>query len=173
MMNYLSGVDAPLARALGLAQGMRVLDVGCGIGEPALTFARLVQPRGRVLGVDLAAGMIRQARRRAQVRGIRNARFRAGNAERMRLPAFDAVTGRFGVMFFTDPVATLSRLRGLLRPRGRAAFAVWGPLKHNTHMQITHPVGAALRGVPQPDPEAGPHPLRYGRRGSLERVLRA
>jgi enediyne biosynthesis protein CalE5 len=173
MMDYLGGANAPMARALRLAPGMRVLDVGCGIGEPALTFARLVQPTGRVLGVDLAPDMIRMARQRARLRSIANVQFRAVNAERMRGASFDAVTARFGVMFFEDPVAALGRLRALLRPGGRAAFAVWGPIGRHTHMQITHRVVATLRGEPQPDPESGPHPLRYARRGSLERVMRA
>src|SRR5687768_9249315 len=49
----------------GVRPGQTVLDVGTGIGEPALTVARIVGPTGRVTGVDLAPEMIARARRRA------------------------------------------------------------------------------------------------------------
>src|SRR5438105_7751189 len=81
MMHYLAGVNAPLARALRLEPGMRVLDLGCGIGEPALAFAPIVEPGGAVLAVDVAADMVALARRRARARDIRNVQFRVGDAE--------------------------------------------------------------------------------------------
>lgn len=172
MMHHLDGVNPVLARALELSAGRRVIDLGCGTGEPALEFARVVGPRGHVLGVDVSPGMIAAARRRARRLGLRNVRFLRADAARAPLPRVDAVTSRFGFMFVDPPVPTLERLRGLLPRGGRIAFAVWGPVARNAQMQITHAIGAALRGAPQPDPEGIPHPLRYGRRGRLEALLR-
>ena len=48
-------------RGAGLAPGLRVLDVGCGVGDVSLLAAAQVGREGRVLGVDgLAAGPSRQ-----------------------------------------------------------------------------------------------------------------
>ena len=43
-----------MAAAVQVGDGQRVLDVGCGIGDPTLQIAVLVGPHGRVLGVDLS-----------------------------------------------------------------------------------------------------------------------
>ena len=46
---------------LGLAPGLAVLEVGCGIGDDALRMAELVAPGGRVVGIDASARMIGEA----------------------------------------------------------------------------------------------------------------
>ena len=49
---------------LALRTGMSVLDVGCGTGVDALAMARLVEPTGRVVGIDPSQTMIDEARKR-------------------------------------------------------------------------------------------------------------
>src|SRR5262245_16202260 len=78
-MHALGGMDVPLIRPLVLRPGHRVLDAGCGIGDPSLTIAQWVAPRGSVIGLDVAASMLEVARRRARARGIRNVRFVRGD----------------------------------------------------------------------------------------------
>jgi len=46
VLHSLAAVDPALLRALALRPGQRVLDFGCGSGEPALAIAELVSPRG-------------------------------------------------------------------------------------------------------------------------------
>ena len=79
------GADVPVvllaARAAhgGVAEigaGQRVLDVGCGIGDPTLQVAVLVGPHGRVLGIDIAEGMMAIARERAAALGLAHVEFR-------------------------------------------------------------------------------------------------
>jgi ubiquinone/menaquinone biosynthesis C-methylase UbiE len=61
------GPLAAVLLALALpAQGERALDAACGTGLVALAVAAAVGPRGRVVGVDLSAGMLQQARRGAR-----------------------------------------------------------------------------------------------------------
>jgi SAM-dependent methyltransferase len=174
LLYFTGGVDPVLLPALGLAPGQRVLDLGCGPGEPALTIARWIAPRGRVLGIDISAPMLAVARRRARVFHVTNARFRAGDLERMRLRprSFDRVVGRFSLMFVADVAATLERVHGLLARGGRAAFAVWGPESENPHFQIVARAVRPLLREPPPDPETIAHPLRLWRPGRLARLMR-
>src|SRR5438445_12987352 len=64
----------PMSLRMGAAAevgpGQRVLDVGCGMGDPTLQVAVLVGPHGRVLGIDVAEGMIATARERAAALGL-------------------------------------------------------------------------------------------------------
>jgi cyclopropane fatty-acyl-phospholipid synthase-like methyltransferase len=62
-----------LVQKLGVATGMRVLDLGCGDGTTALPEARL---GADVLGVDIAANLVEAGNRRAKEAGSRTASFR-------------------------------------------------------------------------------------------------
>lgn len=55
-----------------LRPGMRVLDIATGTGLVALPAAQAVAPTGQVAGLDLSAGMLEQARRKAMTAGIAN-----------------------------------------------------------------------------------------------------
>src|SRR5262249_17968822 len=92
---------------------------------------------------------------------------------RARLPLrhFDGVYSRFGLMFVSDVGRALTVLRAVLKPGGRAAFAVWGPLDRNPLSRCSAELSRALLDEPLPSPQAGPHPLRLGRRGLLARLL--
>src|SRR5512132_4418129 len=62
-----------------IGDGQRVLDVGCGIGDPTLQVAVLVGPHGRVLGIDLVEEMLVTARERALALGLAHAEFQAAD----------------------------------------------------------------------------------------------
>src|SRR5262245_59558357 len=64
---------------IGLAPGMKVLDVGTGAGDGALIAAEFVGPSGSVVGVDLNSTVLETARARAEARGLGNVSFVAGN----------------------------------------------------------------------------------------------
>src|SRR5688572_5393529 len=54
----------------GIRDGMTVLDVGCGVGDVSLAAARMVGPKGRVIGIDRAEEALQTARARAEAAGI-------------------------------------------------------------------------------------------------------
>ena len=62
-------------RLAGLRPGMRVLDVGCGLGDVSFVAARLVGPAGTVLGVDASSDVVEFARARAAERGLTTVKF--------------------------------------------------------------------------------------------------
>jgi enediyne biosynthesis protein CalE5 len=168
----LAAVDPFLIRVLELEPGHRVLDFACGSGEPTLAIAPLVAP-GVVLGLDVSGSMLAIARRRARLRGIHNVRFRRADIARVRLPRFDRIVSRFGLMFVEDVPATLRHLHGSLKPGGRIALAVWGPIERNALFRIRAEAARPFLAEPPPDPETVPGPMRFGRRGRLPRLLRA
>ncbi|MGH7730702.1 MAG: class I SAM-dependent methyltransferase, partial [Candidatus Eiseniibacteriota bacterium] len=174
LMYAMSAVDPTLLRALAPKPGQRVLDAGCGTGEPALAIAQWVAPRGSVLGLDLSPRMLAIARLRARQRGVTNVRFRPADLGRVRLPRarFHGVVSRFGLMFVEDIPGALGALRAALRPGGRAAFAVWGPMRKNPVSRLSAEAVRPFLEEPPPPPESGPHPLRLGRRGALASLMR-
>jgi SAM-dependent methyltransferase len=108
----------------GLAPGKIVLDVCCGTGASAIPAARAVAPTGRVIGVDLAPGLLTLAR----AKGAPNAEFRQADFEQVyfRPDSFDAVVCVFGIFFFPDMPAALQKMWRFLRPGGVLAITVWG-----------------------------------------------
>jgi ubiquinone/menaquinone biosynthesis C-methylase UbiE len=110
-------------RDAGIRPGMRVLDVGSGAGHVALLAADLVGPAGEVVGTDKAAAAVAAAQARAKTRALRQLSFREGDPAAMTFePPFDAVIGRYVLMFQTDPVAMLRSLARHLRPGGVIVF---------------------------------------------------
>jgi SAM-dependent methyltransferase len=119
-----------LVRNAGIKPGNSVLDLACGTGEPALTIAKIVGPSGKVVGLDIAPGMIAVAKERMAAQGLKNVTFQLN--EHDDLPtlqdnSFDAATCRLGLMFMPDPVRMLKSIRRVLKPGGKASVAVWGP----------------------------------------------
>ena len=124
----LAGVQAELQALAAPQPGEQVLDVACGTGVVSLAMAAAVGPGGSVLGVDLSDGMVASAAARAQAAGISQARFARMDAEALTLPAasFDLVVCALGLMYMPDADAALREVQRVLRPGGRAVFAVWG-----------------------------------------------
>jgi SAM-dependent methyltransferase len=119
---------APVSEALfahaDLRAGERVLDVGVGTGPTTAEAHAAVQPGGTVAAIDVAPAMIEAARRLVAAPDIE---WLVGDAMTYAFPAaaYDVVVSRFGVMFFTDPVAAFTRLHDAVRPGGRLAIATW------------------------------------------------
>ena len=112
-----------LCKRAGITDGMRVLEIGSGAGDVALTLAELVGPAGQGIGVDVNAAILDTARQRATDAGMRNIEFIAGDARMLAFSGkFDAIVGRFVLMYMADPGKAFSKLITHLKPGGIAAF---------------------------------------------------
>jgi SAM-dependent methyltransferase len=113
-----------LFRAAGLTTGMRVLDLGSGVGDTAMLAARIVGPCGSVLGVDISAERLAVARSRATAAGLRQLQFvEADIVDGLPgEPEFDAVIGRLVLMYLPDSALTLRSAAARLRPGGLVCF---------------------------------------------------
>ena len=111
-------------RAAGLAAGMRVLDVGSGMGDVAMLAADVVGPGGHVTGVDLDANVLDQARRRTLENGCSPwVTFEASALDTFHTAQqFDALVGRFVLLYMPDAAATIQHLLRFVRPGGIVAF---------------------------------------------------
>ncbi|MCY4402869.1 MAG: class I SAM-dependent methyltransferase [Candidatus Poribacteria bacterium] len=107
----------------GIAKGMKVLDVGSGAGDVALTLAEFVGPDGSVIGVDVNADILEIAKARVEASSFDNLEFIAGDTRTLELPNdFDAVVGRLVLMYMSDPADALKHLASHLKPGGIVAF---------------------------------------------------
>lgn len=119
--------DEMLERLLvdaGVGAGMRVIDVGCGRGDVSVRLARLVGPRGHVLGVDRDPTALALAAARVRELDLAHVEFVASDLAALALPAgaFDAAVGRRVLMYVPDPVGAVAALARALRPGGVVVF---------------------------------------------------
>ena len=169
------GATETIIEAAHLRPGMHVLDLACGVGDPALSIATEVAPSGRVTATDLGPGMMSLAEERARKKGLTNIEFREANAESLPFAdeSYDVLTCRFGIMFFPDLPKALGECFRVLKPSGRVTFVAWGKAGQPF---FTTTAGILLKHVPvpppPPDPE-GPSMFMFGERGRLRRALAA
>ncbi|WP_243061084.1 methyltransferase domain-containing protein [Nocardioides sp. SR21] len=106
-----------LLRAAGIAPGMRVLDLGTGIGDSAVILAELVGPSGSVVGLDNDPRMVATAR--ARCAGHTNVSFVDGDVTgAVGDGEYDAVVSRLLVLHLADPTSVLRRYLASVRPGG-------------------------------------------------------
>lgn len=112
-----------LCERAGIETGMRVLEIGSGAGDVALMLAELVGTSGQVVGVDVNPAILETARQRAANAGLKNVEFIVDDARTLAFEEkFDALVGRFVLMYMADPGKAFSKLITHLKPGGIVAF---------------------------------------------------
>src|SRR5262249_31211536 len=103
----------------GLRGGMRVADLGCGVGMVTELLAELVGPEGKVVGIDASAAQLAQARRRLNTGGTDIGLVEASATDTGLPPeSLDLVYCRFLLLHLPDPESALHEMRTLLKPDG-------------------------------------------------------
>lgn len=129
----------------------RVLDIGCGTGKSSRDAARRARS-GSVLGVDLSARMLDDARRRNDEEGLHNIELLHADAQIHPFEPgfFDVAISVFGAMFFADPLEAFTNIRRSLRPGGRLALLSWQAFERNEWLTTIFESLRAGRDLPTP-----------------------
>lgn len=120
----LHGIYAPAGkralRRAGLRPGMRIADFGCGVGVTTRMFSDMTGPSGTVLGIDLHAPQLDEARSICGRSGRDNVSFLHADACETKLPdaSFDLVYCRFLLLHLPNPEACLREMCRVLKPGG-------------------------------------------------------
>lgn len=166
-MDWVKPMGEEIIRSLKLQETDTVLDVAAGTGEPGLTIATIVK-RGKVVITDLAEGMLEVARDNASKKGITNYETIACDVSELpfETETFDAISCRFGFMFFPDMLMAAKEMARVLKPGGRIAAAVWSVPEKN--VWITATMGTINKNMQLPVPPPGaPGMFRCGNPGFL------
>jgi ubiquinone/menaquinone biosynthesis C-methylase UbiE len=112
----IAGASDALLHAAGIAPGMRVLDLGTGLGHVAYQVAEIVGPTGSVVGVDREAPALAVAESR---RSTDNVRFVEADVRTARFDEpFDAIVCRLLLFHLPDAVDVLRHHHANLEPGG-------------------------------------------------------
>lgn len=153
-MDWLKPMGDEIISLLQPKTGDLVLDVAAGTGEPGLTIASMMKG-GKVIITDLSEDMLSIARENAALRGINNIETLVCDVCELPFPdnTFDAISCRFGFMFFPDMLLAAKEMFRVLKPGGRIATSVWnGPEKN---FWVTATMGTINRNMELPAPPQG------------------
>jgi SAM-dependent methyltransferase len=149
---------AVLVQRLGITEGIKVLDLGCGDGTTALPEAKL---GADVLGIDIARNLVEAGNRRAGEEGLTNIKFQEGDASNLeQLPddSFDLIVSIFGAMFAPKPFDVAKEMVRVTRPGGRIVMGNWIPDDPSLVAQILK----ISSNYTPPPPEGFVSPMTWG-----------
>ena len=147
-----------LVGKLAIADGLRVLDLGCGDGTTAVPAAQL---GAEVLGVDIAVNLVAAGNARAEALGLSNCRFQEGDASDLSElgdESFDLVVSIFGAMFAPRPFDVAKEMVRVTKPGGRIVMGNWIPNDPTLVAQILK----ISSSYSPPPPEGFVSPMTWG-----------
>jgi SAM-dependent methyltransferase len=158
LANTMRGSGAAFSKSLGVAKGMKVLDLGSGDGTTAIPSAEL---GAEVLGVDIAANLVAAGNRRAKDMRLANIHFQEGDAcdlHPLEDNTFDLVVSVFGAMFAPKPFEVAKEMVRVTKPGGRIVMGNWIPNDPTLVAQILKTSAA----YSPPPPEGFISPMTWG-----------
>lgn len=150
---------ARAVEALNPTAGDLIVDVGCGSGANFPHLVDRVGPHGRVVGVDLARGMVARARRTADALDRFDGAVVHGDASRLPIAGpVDGVIATFVVGMLDDPPTAIDAWCDRLAPSGRLVLLDATPSRHPIGRLLNLPFRGFVRATAPPAPR-----LRYDR----------
>jgi SAM-dependent methyltransferase len=134
----------PTAADFTNTRGLRVLEIGCGMGTDGAQFAKA---GANYTGIDLTDAAVELARKRFQVSGLKG-EFRVADAERLDFPdaSLDLVYSH-GVLHHTPDIeAAVREIHRVLKPGGRAMVMLYhrGSYNYRVGIRVLRRAGAGL-----------------------------
>ena len=171
MDRRLGPIGVELIGCCGIAGGEHVLDIGCGGGSSTQRIARAVGASGKVVGLDISEPLLELAQTRCEA--LSQVSFENADAQvhAFSPQSFDLLHSRFGVMFFSDPVAAFGNLLKGLRRDGRLSFVCWASAAENPWFNVPLEVAKRHLGPPEPTPPRAPGPLAFSEPAYVESIL--
>jgi ubiquinone/menaquinone biosynthesis C-methylase UbiE len=170
-MDFLKPMGDEIIRKIAPKDGELILDIAGGTGEPGLTIAAAIKG-GKVIITDLAEDMLAITEENAKKRGITNIETRVADVCELPFPdnTFDAISCRFGFMFFPDMLLAAKEMTRVLKPGGRIATSVWNVPDKN--FWITAIMGTVSRNMELPPPPVGaPGMFRCAKEGFMAELF--
>lgn len=125
----LSLVQQRLVKAANAQAGDHVLDLACGTGLVSIPLANAIGPAGKLVATDISDKMVEEIEDIAYATRISNIEAIRADGESLDMfgdSSFNIVTCALGLMYFPEPMNTFRQSLRVLKPGGRAVFAVWG-----------------------------------------------
>ena len=147
-----------LVGKLGITDGLKVLDLGCGDGTTAVPEAKL---GADVLGVDISSPLVAAGNARAEAEGLSNLKFQEGDATDLSGlddESFDLVVSIFGAMFAPKPFDVAKEMVRVTKPGGRIVMGNWIPNDPTLVAQILK-ISASYS---PPPPDGFVSPVKWG-----------
>lgn len=146
-----------LVEFANLHKEQKILDIATGTGIVALNAAQKVGSEGKVIGVDISAGMLNNAKQKLAESSLQNVEFLEADAEKLDFEdnSFDVVLCSLAVCYLTDIPAALQKWHRWIKGNGFIAFNVWQENAFPTSVlfrKIAHKYGI---NVPNPNSAMG------------------
>ena len=127
-VDFFGPVAGGLVNAMDLRPGESLLDIGCGRGRVLLAAAPELGSDARLLGLDVSAGMISQAREVLDSAGLDWVRVAVADAASLdpAIGTFDVVTASLVLFFLPDPGVALRSWYRVVIPGGRIGVTTFG-----------------------------------------------
>ncbi|MGK2861516.1 MAG: class I SAM-dependent methyltransferase [Chitinophagaceae bacterium] len=153
-MEFLNPLGEAIIKKIKPSGNDKILDIAAGTGEPGLTIASMLDG-GNVVLTDVAQDMLEIAKENAQRRGIGNIETRVCDVSELPFDdnSFDAISCRFGFMFFPDMQIAANEMARVLKPGGRLATSVWNVPEKN--FWVTAMMGTIKKNMDLPQPSPG------------------
>lgn len=157
--------DALLRRS-PLDPSWRIVDLGCGFGDMTRQLAQHLGDQGEAVGVDVAENFVKAATADAEQAGEKRASFFRADVQvdDLRGP-YDAAYARFGLQFFSSPVAALRNVKRALKPAGALSFVTWrkredNPWLHESELCVRSFIPEEAETADEPTCGPGPFSMR-------------
>lgn len=117
-----------LIESAAIDESSHILDIACGSGVLSRRAFLKTGETGRVVGVDIAPGMIAAAKEVEP-----NIEWVVNSAEDLdfKNDIFDCVLSQFGLMFFQNKQKALEEMFRVTKPGGHLSIAVWNSIEQN------------------------------------------